>query len=117
MSTLEQDPRLQLDALLALLDAAVRVAMAYALPVDSVPGLSGALWIATLVLLQIITNLYFLRSGLWTSCSTDPEHEARVLVGLAPSQTVDMARSLVREGRPFAAHEVGVLEGWTGRRT
>lgn len=25
---------------------------------------------------------------------------------LPPSQTVDMARSLVREGRPFAAHEV-----------
>jgi hypothetical protein len=29
---------------------------------------------------------------------------------LPPSQTVDMARSLVREGRPFAAHEV--LGGW-----
>ena len=49
-----------------LIDAAVRVAMAYTLPIDSVPGLSGALWIVTLVALQIITNIYFLRSGLWT---------------------------------------------------
>ncbi|MDQ6874289.1 MAG: hypothetical protein M3042_04385 [Actinomycetota bacterium] len=49
-----------------LLDAAVRVAMAYSLPIDSVPAVGGAVWIVTLVALQIITNIYFLRSGLWT---------------------------------------------------
>lgn len=49
-----------------LIDAAVRVAMAYTLPIDSIPGLSGALWIVTLLALQIITNIYFLHSGLWT---------------------------------------------------
>jgi hypothetical protein len=49
-----------------LIDAAVRVAMAYTLPIDSIPGFSGALWIVTLLALQIITNTYFLRSGLWT---------------------------------------------------
>jgi hypothetical protein len=43
-----------------LIDAAARAAMAYTLPVDSVPGLSGALWIATFV------NICFLRSGVWT---------------------------------------------------
>ena len=49
-----------------LIDAAVRVAMAYTLPIDAIPGLSGALWIVTLLALQIITNIYFLHSGLWT---------------------------------------------------
>jgi hypothetical protein len=49
-----------------LIDAAVRVAMAYTLPIDAIPGLSGALWIVTLLALQTVTNIYFLRSGLWT---------------------------------------------------
>lgn len=49
-----------------LLDAAVRVATAYTLPIDSVPAVGGAIWIVTLVALQVITNIYFLRGGLWT---------------------------------------------------
>ena len=48
-----------------LLDAAVRVVMAYALPVNDVPALAGALWLVTFLLLQIITNVYLSRSGLW----------------------------------------------------
>lgn len=48
-----------------LLDAAVRVAMAYALPVNDVPALAGALWLVTFLLLQIVTNVYLSRSGLW----------------------------------------------------
>ena len=48
-----------------LLDAAVRVVMAYALPVDDVPALAGALWLVTFLLSQIITNVYLSRSGLW----------------------------------------------------
>jgi hypothetical protein len=59
-----------------LIDAAVRVAMAYTLPIDSVPGLSGALWIVTLVALQIITNIYFLRSGLWTVLLAEADQTA-----------------------------------------
>lgn len=48
-----------------LLDAALRVVMAYTLPIDVVPGLAGALWPVTFVLLQVITNIYFLRAGFW----------------------------------------------------
>ncbi len=48
-----------------LLDAALRVVMAYALPVNDVPALAGALWLVTFLLLQIITNVYLSRSGLW----------------------------------------------------
>jgi hypothetical protein len=48
-----------------LADAVLRVAMAYTLPVDAVPGLSGALWPVTFVVLQVITNVYYHRAGLW----------------------------------------------------
>lgn len=47
-----------------LADAAARVVMAYTLPVAVVPGLGGALWPVTFVLLQVITNVYYLRAGL-----------------------------------------------------
>lgn len=49
-----------------LLDAGTRVAMAYTLPVALVPGLGGALYPATFVVLQVVTNVYYYRSGLWT---------------------------------------------------
>ena len=39
--------------------------MAYTLPVDLVPGLGGALWPVTFVVLQVITNVYFARAGFW----------------------------------------------------
>ena len=48
-----------------LLDAALRVVMAYALPLNDVPALAGALWLVTFLLLQIITNTYLVRAGLW----------------------------------------------------
>ena len=48
-----------------MLDAALRVVLAYALPVSDVPALAGALWLVTFLLLQIITNVYLSRSGLW----------------------------------------------------
>jgi hypothetical protein len=48
-----------------VLDAALKVLMAYALPVDIVPGLSVALWLFTFLALQVITNVYFMRCGLW----------------------------------------------------
>ncbi len=48
-----------------LADAVIRVVMAYTLPVDVVPGLGGALWPVTFIMLQVITNVYFWSAGLW----------------------------------------------------
>jgi hypothetical protein len=48
-----------------LVDAALRIVMAYTLPIDLVPGLGGALWPVTFVVLQVITNVYFARAGFW----------------------------------------------------
>lgn len=48
-----------------LLDAAVRVVMAYTLPVDLVPGLGALLWPVTLVVLQLVNGIYYQAAGLW----------------------------------------------------
>ena len=48
-----------------LIDAAIRVAMAYTLPIDMVPALSGALWPVTFIGLQAITGFYYYQAGLW----------------------------------------------------
>ena len=47
-----------------LADAAARVVISYTLPVTVVPGLGGALWPVTFVILQIITNVYCHLAGL-----------------------------------------------------
>lgn len=54
-------------------DAAVRVIMAYSLPVDAVPGLSAALWAVTFVALQVAQHVYFTRSGLWRALRGQPD--------------------------------------------
>ena len=48
-----------------LADAVIRVGMAYTLPIGLVPALGGALWPVTFVVLQVVTNVYFARSGFW----------------------------------------------------
>jgi hypothetical protein len=48
-----------------LTDAVLRIAMAYSLPVDVVPGLGGALWPVTLLVIQVITNVYYHWAGLY----------------------------------------------------
>lgn len=48
-----------------LADAVIRVVMAYTLPIGLVPGLGGALWPVTFLVLQVVTNVYFARSGFW----------------------------------------------------
>ncbi len=48
-----------------LIDAAIRVLMAYTLPVDVVPALGGALWPVTFIALQVVVNVYFQRAGFW----------------------------------------------------
>ena len=46
-----------------MIDAALRIAMAYTLSVDSVPALNGALAVVSLVLLQLIDQVQLRRSG------------------------------------------------------
>jgi len=48
-----------------LADAVLRVVMSYTLPIPVVPGLGGALWPVTFVLLQIVSNVYYHRAGLY----------------------------------------------------
>jgi hypothetical protein len=48
-----------------LVDAVIRVVIAYTLPVSVVPALGGALWPATFVLIQVVTNIYYHRAGLY----------------------------------------------------
>lgn len=48
-----------------LIDAVLRVVIAYTMPIDTVPALQFALFIVTLLLMQVITNVYYTTSGLW----------------------------------------------------
>lgn len=48
-----------------LLDAAVRVVMAYTLPVEVVPGLGGVQYGLFLIMMQVAINLYLIPSGLY----------------------------------------------------
>jgi hypothetical protein len=48
-----------------LLDAGVRIAMAYTLPVNLVPALNGAQYAVLFVVLQVATNIYYFRAGLY----------------------------------------------------
>jgi hypothetical protein len=48
-----------------LADALIRVVMAWTLPIDVIPALGGALWPVTFIVLQVLTNVYFARSGFW----------------------------------------------------
>jgi intracellular septation protein A len=52
-----------------ILDAIVRFVMAYTLPVEAVPALNGAQYAVLFVLLQIVTNTYYYRAGLYDSQS------------------------------------------------
>jgi hypothetical protein len=52
-----------------ILDAVVRFVMAYTLPVEEVPALNGAQYAVLFVLLQIVTNVYYYRAGLYDSQS------------------------------------------------
>jgi hypothetical protein len=53
-------------AVALLIDAVVRVAMAYTLPINAVPALQTGLLIVTTLLMQVVTNVYYTRAGLWT---------------------------------------------------
>ena len=48
-----------------LLDAVLRVVLAYTMPIESVPAIQTSLMLATVVLMQVVTNLYYVRAGMW----------------------------------------------------
>lgn len=48
-----------------LVDSAIRVMMAYALPVDTVPALGTVLYVGTSLVLIVITNVYYNLAGLY----------------------------------------------------
>ena len=48
-----------------VVDAGLRVLMAYSLPMDVVPGAAGALYPVTFLVLQVIDHINYYRSGLW----------------------------------------------------
>ena len=48
-----------------LLDAVARVLMAYLLPADMVPGLNLAAWVVTLVVLNVVTTVVYVRAGVF----------------------------------------------------
>lgn len=50
---------------MTLIDAVIRVVMAYSLPVNIVPAMQTGLLVATTLLMQVVTNVYYIRSGLW----------------------------------------------------
>jgi hypothetical protein len=63
-----------------ILDGIVRFVIAYTLPINAVPALNGAQYIVLFVLLQIVTNIYYFRSGLYNPHSElyAPLHSASV---------------------------------------
>lgn len=48
-----------------LIDAGIRVAIAYLLPVHDAPAIGGALWPVTFVAIQVVTNVYYHWAGLY----------------------------------------------------
>lgn len=52
-----------------LADSAVRVAMAYTLPVDLVPALGTALYAGTSAVIIVATNIYYITTGVYDRCS------------------------------------------------
>ena len=48
-----------------LVDAVIRVVISNTLPVDQVPALGGLLYPITFVALQVVTNIYYTRAGLY----------------------------------------------------
>ena len=48
-----------------LADAVLRVLMSYTLPIAVVPALAGALWPVTFIAIQLVTNVYYHRAGLY----------------------------------------------------
>ena len=55
-----------------LLDAVLRVVIAYTLPVAAVPALQTGLLIVTTLIMQVVTNTYYISAGLWRMLHEEP---------------------------------------------
>ena len=47
------------------IDAALRVVLAYSMPVKAVPAMQTGLMLATVLLLNVVVNIYYIAAGLW----------------------------------------------------
>ena len=56
-----------------LLDAVLRVVIAYTMPITAVPALQTALMIGTALLMQVVTNAYFIWTRMWPLLHGIPE--------------------------------------------
>ncbi len=63
-----------------LLDAVLRVVLAYTLPVQTVPAYSTALLIGTWLIMQVLTNVYYASAGLWPMLKGGAVPEGSALV-------------------------------------
>lgn len=72
-----------------LVDAAVRVIFAYALPVDVVPAANGIQYVVFYVIMQIISQVYFKRSGLMKHPDFASFHRRRPKTKKAPRHRND----------------------------
>jgi hypothetical protein len=77
----EQEPRFrriwQVSTILwgvaMLIDAVVRVVLAYTLPVQVVPAMQTGMIIVTVLVMQVLTNTYYVCAGLWRMLHEEPE--------------------------------------------
>jgi hypothetical protein len=68
-------------AVALFIDAVLRVVIAYTLPIYTVPISQTGLMIVTMLVMQVVTNVYYVRAGLWrliwkseTPSVRDPQH-------------------------------------------
>jgi hypothetical protein len=54
-----------------LIDAALRVVLAYTLPVYVVPAVQTGMMIVTVLIMQVLTNIYYTAAGLWRMLHED----------------------------------------------
>ena len=81
-----------------LADSAVRVLMAYTLPIDSVPALGTALYVVTSVVLSLLTGVYYNLAGLFdrTSALNAPLTDADRLLAVAMPMPTGAPRGVTR---------------------
>jgi hypothetical protein len=56
-----------------LIDAVVRVVLAYTLPVHIVPAMQTGMMLVTVLVMQVLTNSYYVCAGLWRMLHEEPE--------------------------------------------
>jgi hypothetical protein len=71
-------------AIALFIDAILRVVLAYTLPIYTVPISQTGLMIATMLVMQVVTNVYYVRAGLWrliwesqATSEPGPQHDSR----------------------------------------